>query len=72
MSELAGAALSRLDRARGTARCMVTWELKAALASEPEGTTLWLALCEEATARVKWGSLNARHVPASYSLEEAS
>jgi hypothetical protein len=71
MSAMPGVVLSRLERARGTARRMVTFELTKALAAEPEGTVLWLALCEEATARAKWGSLNARHVPASYTIATA-
>jgi hypothetical protein len=60
---LLGVALSRLERARGAARRMVTYELIAARGAEPEGTVLWLALCEEAAGRAKWGSLNSLHVP---------
>jgi hypothetical protein len=63
---MTGEAMSRYQRALAHARRMATFELKAALSAEPEGTTLWLAACEEAERRAKWGSLNPRYVPQSY------
>jgi hypothetical protein len=45
---------------------MTSHELIAELAAAQVDTAWWLALCREAHARAKWGSLHLRHVPASY------